>query len=205
MMNPLTLVAFGDSLTYGYGVLEHVAYPTRLGAAFPGWTVINSGVNGDTSREAKLRLQEDVLVHQPHVVIFFFGSNDCALNEDYYRPLLEYEKSLRAMTESVLSFSHGDSFHGGKALPIFITPPPVVDTDFFPFTTTDRVALYAQATEKIGAEFQCPVIDFFSALLAKKEEAYEDFFQFDGIHLSNQGYDLLYALIYETLKQHLNF
>lgn len=29
-MKEFRLVAFGDSLTYGYGVLSHIAYPSRL-------------------------------------------------------------------------------------------------------------------------------------------------------------------------------
>lgn len=202
-MKPITFVAFGDSLTYGYGVLDHVAYPARLRVDFPQWNVINSGVNGDTTREAISRLERDVLVHKPHIVAIFLGSNDCALTEDYYRPLIEYEKNLRAMTEKILAADHGDIIYDGKPLAIFITPPPVVDTDFFPFTTNDRVEIYAESIKRIATEYHCPVIDFFSALLAKKEEAYEDFFQFDGIHLSNQGYDLLYDMIYKAVSDSL--
>ena len=202
-MDPFTLVAFGDSLTYGYGVLDHIAYPACLKKDFPKLRIINKGINGNTTREALERIHRDVFSFQPQIVIIFFGSNDSSLAEDYYRPLIEYEKKMRSITELVLSFQHGKEFNRGTALPIFVTPPPVVDTDFFPFTTTDRVQLYAEATKKIAAEFDCPVIDFFSALLAKKEEAFEDFFQFDGIHLSNAGYALLYPMIRDMVAGYI--
>ncbi|MDD3394076.1 MAG: GDSL-type esterase/lipase family protein [Anaerotignum sp.] len=198
-MDPFTIVAFGDSLTYGYGVLDYIAFPACLKKDFPKWRIINKGVNGNTTREAMERIKKDVLLFNPQIVTIFFGSNDCSLVEDYYRPLIEYEKNLRSITELVLSSQHGTEFHNGTALPVFITPPPVVDTDFFPFTTSDRVQLYADSVKKIAAEYNCPVIDFFSALWAKKEEAFEDFFQFDGIHLSNAGYALLYPMIHDKI------
>ncbi|MFV0315078.1 MAG: GDSL-type esterase/lipase family protein [Anaerotignum sp.] len=198
-MDPFTIVAFGDSLTYGYGVLDHIAFPASLKKDFPKWRIINKGINGDTTREALERLKRDVLIFNPQIVIIFFGSNDCSLVEDYYRPLTEYEKNLRSITELILSSTHEKNFNNGTTLPIFITPPPVVDTDFFPFTTTDRVELYANSVKKIATEYNCPVVDLFSALWAKKEEAFDDFFQYDGIHLSNAGYALLYPLIHETI------
>lgn len=199
-MDPFTIVAFGDSLTYGYGVLDQIAFPVCLKKDFPKWRIINKGVNGDTTRDALERINQDVLIFNPQIVTIFFGSNDCSLVEGYYLPLIEYEKNLRSITELVLSLQHEKKFNNGKTLPIFITPPPVVDTDFFPFTTTDRVKLYAESVKKIAAEYQYPVIDFFSALWAKKEEEdFEDFFQFDGIHLSNKGYALLYPMIRDTI------
>lgn len=201
-MDPFTIVAFGDSLTYGYGVLDQIAFPACIKKDFPKWRVINKGVNGDTTREALERLEKDVLVFHPQIITIFFGSNDCSLLEGYYRPLIEYEKNLRSITELVLSFRHEKNFNNGAILPIFITPPPVVDTDFFPFTTSDRVQPYAESMKKIAAEYHCPVVDFFSALWAKKQEAYEDFFQYDGIHLSNAGYALLYPMIREMLENH---
>ena len=34
-MKEFRLVAFGDSLTYSYGVLSHIAYPSRLARELP--------------------------------------------------------------------------------------------------------------------------------------------------------------------------
>ena len=34
-MKEWRIAAFGDSLTYGYGVLSHVAYPARLARELP--------------------------------------------------------------------------------------------------------------------------------------------------------------------------
>jgi lysophospholipase L1-like esterase len=40
------IAAVGDSFTYGLGVSDSAAYPSRLEALLPGWEVINLGVNG---------------------------------------------------------------------------------------------------------------------------------------------------------------
>ena len=196
------MVAFGDSLTYGYGVLKGIEYPCRLEKHFTNLNlkVINKGINGNTTREALARLEEDVLSYSPEIVIFLFGSNDCSLSEDYYRPLIEYEKNITCMIKTLQSFSHTSTFNQGVILPIFITPPPAVDTDFFPFTTNDRLELYAQSVKALAEKNNCPIIDFFTILSNKKEEAYEDFFQFDGIHLSDLGYDLLFKTVVEFFE-----
>lgn len=207
-MKELTFVAFGDSLTYGYGILPHIAYPTRLAKELPqkaphiDWKIYNRGVNGDTTREALNRIESNVLRLRPHITAVLLGSNDSALNEGQYRTPWEYEHNLSLIIESLMACKHGTAeFHGGVCLPLLITPPPVVDTDFYPFTTTGRIAQYREIVLKLASAYHCPSIDVFSAFLQKKEEGtdYEAFFQFDGVHWSNLGYDLFYGLIEQKL------
>ena len=100
-MKELRLVALGDSLTYGYGVLSHVAVPSRLAMELPqkrreiDWKIYNRGINGETTREAKMRLDGAVLRLKPHICTILLGSNDCALNEGQYRTPWEYEMNMR--------------------------------------------------------------------------------------------------------------
>ena len=99
-MKDFTIVAFGDSLTYGYGVLSHVAYPSRLAKELPEkhshikWHVYNRGINGETTREALQRLDSHVLRLKPHICAVLLGSNDSALNEGQYRTPWEYEQNI---------------------------------------------------------------------------------------------------------------
>ena len=69
------IVCFGDSLTYGIGASKGSDYPSRL-AAITGIEVINSGVSGDTTAAALVRLTEDVLEYEPDVVLITLGGND---------------------------------------------------------------------------------------------------------------------------------
>jgi acyl-CoA thioesterase-1 len=74
-----TIVAFGDSLTAGYGVNEADAYPARLEkklqAAGFNWRVVNAGISGETSSGALSRVAW-VLKLKPDIVILETGAND---------------------------------------------------------------------------------------------------------------------------------
>lgn len=73
------IVAFGDSLTAGYGLAEEESYPSLLQArlkrlGYP-QRVVNAGVNGDTSAGGLARV--DWVLQQPvQVLIVCFGGND---------------------------------------------------------------------------------------------------------------------------------
>lgn len=69
-----TVLALGDSLTYGYGAAPSEAYPAQL-AALSGWNVINGGVSGDTSEQALARLPE-LMRQSPKLVLVSIGGND---------------------------------------------------------------------------------------------------------------------------------
>lgn len=73
------IVAFGDSLTAGYGVSPGKSYPDDLqrllDAAGYKYRVVNLGVSGDTTTDGLQRLP-DVLAAKPAIVILEFGGND---------------------------------------------------------------------------------------------------------------------------------
>ena len=69
-----TVLALGDSLTYGYGAAPAAAYPVQL-AGLTGWKVINGGVSGDTTADALARLP-GLMRQQPKLVIISIGGND---------------------------------------------------------------------------------------------------------------------------------
>jgi lysophospholipase L1-like esterase len=69
-----SIVCFGDSLTYGYGATEGKSYPYFLQQS-TNITVINSGINGNTSKDALSRI-DDILKIKNALVIIEFGAND---------------------------------------------------------------------------------------------------------------------------------
>jgi acyl-CoA thioesterase I len=70
-------VAFGDSLTEGFGASEGKDYPAVLSQSL-GFPVQNFGRAGETSKDGLNRLEEIAALH-PRVVLLCFGGND-ALN-----------------------------------------------------------------------------------------------------------------------------
>ena len=70
-----TVLALGDSLTYGTGASAEASYPTVL-AELTGWNVVKAGVPGDTSAQALARLPALLAEHRPKLVIVSIGGND---------------------------------------------------------------------------------------------------------------------------------
>jgi len=71
----VAVVAFGDSLTSGYGASPGEDYPSRL-SAMSGIPIMNAGRSGDTTESALARIDNDVLSIGPRVVIVGLGGND---------------------------------------------------------------------------------------------------------------------------------
>ena len=90
------IVAFGDSLTYGTGAAESESYPAVL-AQLIGRGVVRSGVPGETTAQALLRLPGVLDEHKPRLVIVCLGGNDML------RKLSEAEtvSNLRAVVRKV--------------------------------------------------------------------------------------------------------
>lgn len=102
---PVKIVALGDSVTEGcFGLVSEdihtdkapeAAYHQLLGkkllGVFPALslTVINAGVGGTRAEQGLLRLEKDVLVHEPDLVIVCFGLNDGGEGRKAYIPSLE--------------------------------------------------------------------------------------------------------------------
>ena len=61
-------VFLGDSITQMWG--------DDFGGSFPGMTLANRGISGDTTRGVLLRLQEDVLALHPQGLVLLIGTND---------------------------------------------------------------------------------------------------------------------------------
>ena len=70
-----SILAFGDSITYGFGVGEDESYPAVL-HALTGIRVINAGINGETSEEGIVRLPELLEDGSVRLMLLCFGGND---------------------------------------------------------------------------------------------------------------------------------
>ena len=92
------IICFGDSITAGATIAPDEAFPALL-APMTGMTVINAGVNGDTTEDALSRLEQDVLAKDPYLVIVELGGNDYVRRMSLSRA----GENIRRITDAVLA------------------------------------------------------------------------------------------------------
>ena len=97
---PITLVAFGDSLTAGYGLKTSESFPAQLQMALQakGYkvTIVNAGVSGDTTADG-LRRFDWAMQPKPDGVILELGANDALRGIDPKVPGANLDKMLAAL------------------------------------------------------------------------------------------------------------
>ena len=96
MLNKLNqqdpILAFGDSLTFGYGAPKNSSYPALLSAMI-NIEVINAGISGELSSKGLQRLEGLLDKHQPQLLILCHGANDMLQK----RSLNAMQSNLEAM------------------------------------------------------------------------------------------------------------
>jgi acyl-CoA thioesterase-1 len=94
---PVTIVAFGDSLTAGYGLKANEAFPAQLQMALQkrGYkvSIVNAGVSGDTTADG-LRRFDWAMQPKPDGVILELGANDVLRGVDPKQPRANLDKML---------------------------------------------------------------------------------------------------------------
>ena len=94
-LNPTDkILAFGDSITYGYTESENESYPYLLSQS-TNTQVINAGINGDTSQDGLQRLPALLEDNSIKLILLCFGGNDILQN----LPLGELKNNLKKMIQ----------------------------------------------------------------------------------------------------------
>ncbi len=92
------ILAFGDSLTSGYGASSTASYPAIL-ENLTGYRTVNAGRPGELSTEGLKRLPKLLQRYQPDLVILCHGGNDLLRRHDSTLTAT----NLRRMIEAVQS------------------------------------------------------------------------------------------------------
>ncbi len=79
-----TILAFGNSLTYGSGAKERESYPAVL-SRLTGFDVVNAGIPGEVTSAGLARLPDLLDEVQPQMMILCHGGNDMLGKRDMNR------------------------------------------------------------------------------------------------------------------------
>lgn len=166
-----TIVAFGDSLTAGYGAGRGESYPERLSMKL-GIPIENAGVSGDTTAGALDRLDREVLTRDPRIVIVGLGGNDFLRGA----PIASAETNLRAIVRRIREAGAVTILLGFR----------------FPSLTADWEGMY----ERVAEEEQCLFVpDVLDGILS------DPALRSDAIHPNAAGYQVMAERVAGPLKR----
>ncbi|MFH0918682.1 MAG: GDSL-type esterase/lipase family protein [Candidatus Omnitrophota bacterium] len=167
------IICFGDSITFGYGAGPGEDYPTAL-AKLVKLPVVNAGVDGDTSFAALERLENDVLVKDPRLVIVEFCGNDFLKKI----PRQDTVKNLAVIIDRIQE----------KGVMVALVD---ISSGFF-------FQEYRQAFKKLATEKKAIFIPVLLNRIITNPAMKSDFF-----HPNARGYQVIAKRIYQAISAHL--
>ena len=93
-----TILAFGDSLTFGTGAEPGEAYPAVLEKLI-GRKVVSEGVPGESTAQGLARLPEMLEEHGPQLLILCLGGNDLLQHVDEKRAMANLREMIKLTRE----------------------------------------------------------------------------------------------------------
>ena len=179
--NEIIILAFGDSLTEGFGVDSQESYPAqlqrKLQADGHAVQVINGGISGETSTSALARL-DWMLNTQPDIVIVETGANDALRGVDL-------ELTRKNIDEITRKFTASEAVVVVAGLQIIQN----LGQDY----TTDFAEIYPAVAEKHGSI----LIPFVLEGVAANPELNQP----DFIHPTAEGYAVMVEHIYPFILE----
>jgi len=156
-----TVVAFGDSLTYGTGTSRETSYPSVL-QQLTGLKIINEGVPGNTTEDGINRIAQVLEKHNPQLVILCLGGNDFLRKN----PIESTRSNLIQIIETIQQ-------SGSQVMMIAVPELGILINDSDIYT-------------QIAKQMQIPLLeDVLSTYLSDRT------LKSDTIHLNKQGYHKL--------------
>ncbi len=166
-----TILAFGNSITYGTGVGKNESYPAVL-EALSGRKVINAGTPGEVTALGRERLPDVLDEHSPDLLILCHGGNDMLRKMNGKK----LQENLRAMIQEAKN----------RNIPVLLISVP-------------KPALFlssADGYEQIAEELNVPIEDDILADILS-----DNGLKSDQIHPNAKGYTMLAKAVHRLLQE----
>jgi acyl-CoA thioesterase I len=177
--NRPVIVAFGDSLTAGFGADTGKSYPDFLQRELDRrglrYRVVNAGISGETTTDALERLQT-VKTLQPAVVIVEFGGNDGLRGLPVSTTRLNLDQIIVGLKDS-----------GAEVLLAGMTLPPNYGPDY--------IAAFQRVYSDLAAKNKVALIPFLLEGVAGTSRM-----QRDGLHPTADGNRLVAVTVVRYLQ-----
>ncbi|MGA9771298.1 MAG: arylesterase [Blastocatellia bacterium] len=174
------IIAFGDSLTAGFGLKPEESYPSllqkRLDADGYSYEVVNAGISGDTSAGGVRRLDWS-LEGDVKIVILELGANDLLRGQ----PISEMQKNLSQIISRAKA-------RGAQVLLAGMEAPTSSGPDY-------RRSVH-ETFQTLARDHDVALIPF----LLDRVAGIESLNQEDGVHPTAEGTRIMAENVYQWLK-----
>lgn len=183
------IILFGDSIFAGYhNGFTSAIFKEKMQQYLPNDEIVNASVPGATTTDALGWVQGLVLDEQPDLTILFFGANDISVTN--YISMAIYEAQLDELVTKL------DTKH------VVLVTPPYSDSLQLGDRTPDLIRSYVQVAQLVAHDYQIPCVDLYDLMLQQKNPNL--LLQPDGIHFTNEAYDLLASHVFTAIKRWRN-
>jgi lysophospholipase L1-like esterase len=156
------VVAFGDSITYGYKVDRDKTYPGQL-ANLLQVEVINAGKNGELSAQGLRRLPEVLDKYNPQILIICHGGNDILRKKSLYK--------LKENLINMVKIARKRNIH------VVMIGVPTVE-----LISLSTAQIYYEVAEELNVPLESDALE---KILA------DDSLKVDYVHPNAKGYEIL--------------
>jgi lysophospholipase L1-like esterase len=196
-----TIVCHGDSLTEGSDFNKNYTWPllveNRVNA-----NIFNSGIGGDTSAGMLGRFYEDVVRHNPDIVLILGGTND-----------LWWDLDINLVQANIFAMTCQAQYH--NIAPIVGLPLPLYMDNIRQQKMMAPVGGWEKCVHKLAEmieslavsarENDIVCIDFYHIFLDANGAVLGKYFLEDGLHPNKQGHLLMAEKMVEVLKSSFYF
>ena len=179
------ILAFGDSLTAGYGIALEKSFPAQLEKRLQelGYDiqVINAGVSADTASGGRARLEWTLDAQKPDFVIVELGANDMLRGTDPEVTRKNLQKILKILKK--------------RKIPVLLAGMKAT-----PNLGPAFVGRYQKMYQDLAKKYAAVYYPFFLEGAAMKQDLVQD----DGLHPNEQGVAVIVGNILPSVKKLLS-
>jgi lysophospholipase L1-like esterase len=184
----MVIVAFGDSLTYGWMVEQGYidVLDSMLRGRYPRalFRIVNRGIPGDTARGGYFRMQRHVIDERPDLVMIQFALNDALSGfseDDFYGSLSQIVSGVQAETSAEI---------------LLLTSPLIYDEEMM-----NMARPYYDKIVQLGIEKSIPTarVDLYWREKIASGTDHASLVQSDMAHPTETGHRLMAEAAFELL------
>jgi acyl-CoA thioesterase-1 len=173
------IVAFGNSLSAGFGADPGQSYPDflqkELDGRGAGYRVVNAGISGDTTTDGLERVRTVIALH-PVIVILEFGGNDGLRGLPVSTTRANLDQIIQVLQKA-----------GAKIVLAGMTLPPNYGQDY--------IRSFEGVYKDLAKQYRLPLIPF----LLRGVGGNPSLMQHDGIHPTGEGNRIVAGNVMQSL------